>query len=132
MPRTRIGIALVAGFLMVAPASAALAQPEPTNPGRGVADLVSAPTPASKARNVFAGRLDDLARHNGMSGADLRNALKDSTAWVDQDARLYYVEPVAPDAARSQPTRSAKRPPKPGVAPTAPALSSLPGSNRTI
>lgn len=134
MRKFRIGVAIVAGIAMIAPASAAVAQSRADDPDRPVAEIVSAATPASKAKEIFSGRVDDLARHNGMSMRTMRAVLDDDTAWVDEDARLYYEEPMAADAQKAPQARVSKRPGKTtgGAAPTAPALSSLPGANRTI
>lgn len=131
-------VVIGAAAALIVPATVAGAVPGAAAPDRpGVAAMVDRPTPGVKAASVFAGRMDDLARHNGMPVAELRKVLtSDRTSWVDRDARLYYVEPMSPEmqAAAASGKPAAKKPPKPpvGDGPVAPALSSLPGSNRVI
>lgn len=124
----RIGAVVTAGLAVLVPAAIAAASPS-TGRDRPLPDLVDRSIRGSDAARVFAGRLDELARHNGMAVAQLREALvDDATSWVDRDARLYFVEPTARGA-------SAKpvRPPKGGGGtPVAPALSSRPGSSRVV
>jgi hypothetical protein len=75
-------------------------------------------------------RLPEAARRNGMSGETLRLLLlDDQTAWLDEDAKLYYQEPAATEGAASSST---------AVAPASYDLNqtfllhSKPGSRRTI
>ena len=138
MTRSRIAVTVATGVALLVPAAAAVGSPageRGTSDRPALAALVDRPVPGAVAAHVFAGRIDELARHNGMSGAQLREALvDDATSWVDQDARVYYVEPVAPGVQQA-PGDKGKRPPKPppgGTSPVQPAHSSRPGSNRVI
>jgi len=125
-----------AAAALLIPATVAGAVPGSAEPDqRGVAARIDRPTPGAKAAELFAGRLDELARHNGMPVAELRKVLtSDRTSWIDQDARLYYVEPMSPEMQAASGREASRKPPKPpvGVAPVAPAHSSKPGSNRVI
>lgn len=140
MSRFPVSTAVVVGaaaalLLPATVAGAATSAAEPDRPG--VAAMIDRPTPGAKAAQQFAGRMDDLARHNGMPVAELREVLtSDRTSWIDQDARLYYVEPMSPEmeAAAAAGKGTTRKPPKPpvGADPTAPAHSSKPGSSRVI
>ena len=144
MSRLTLAAIVGASAALIIPAAGAVAVPSAGDPApgqRGVAALIDRPTPGAQAGRLFAGRLDELARHNGMPIAELREVLSsDRTSWVDQDARLYYVEPMSPEMqalAAADGKASAGKPSRQpqalvGSEPVAPALTSLPGANRVI
>ena len=56
-------------------------------------------THGQQAIQLLGDDLADAAALNGMSASQLRQVLRqDSTAWLDENAHMYYVEPVAPAA----------------------------------
>ncbi|MFC7485202.1 zinc-dependent metalloprotease family protein [Knoellia sp. CPCC 206453] len=144
MSKLSLAVIVGASAALIIPAAGAVAAPSASDPApgqRGVAALIDRPTPGAQAGRLFAGRIDELARHNGLPATQLREILaSDRTSWVDEDARLYYVEPMSPEMvaqAASRARANTRRPPKPpqpptGAGPIAPALSSLPGASRVI
>lgn len=50
----------------------------------------------SEALHHLGARADGVARSHGQSESDWRMLAADQTAWLDQDANLYFVEPTAP------------------------------------
>ena len=95
-----------------------------------VASLVDRTLTGRQALDTLAGRIDDLARRNGLDRAVLRTALSsDRTIRVDADARIFYVEPEATGAQRRGPDSSLDAA---ALAADAFSLHSLPGANRVI
>jgi hypothetical protein len=117
---------------LVAPG--AEATPSQARAGRDrLPDLVTGrdrPFHGRVAVELLADRLPEAARRNGMAPERLREVLvEDSTAWLDDDARLFYQEPARTESAPASPTAEAA-----AVAPLAQTflLHSKPGSQRTI
>jgi hypothetical protein len=95
-----------------------------------VASLVDRTLTGREALDRLEGRIDDLARRNGLDRAVLRTALaSDRTIRVDADARIFYVEPEATVAQRRGPDSTLDAA---ALAADAFTLHSLPGANRVI
>jgi len=94
-----IAAALLAGGLAVPAATAG--NPPP------LTDVVDHPVTGSAALDAFAGRVDDLADRNGYGPAAFREILAaDPTSRIDQDARLFYEDKVAPKSTWTSPSAS--------------------------
>jgi Fibronectin type III domain len=96
--------ALLAGAVVAPGVSAAKVSPHPGEsgkvPDRRVVDHVRGPVHGRAAVQSLGERLPLAARRNGMSTDRLRELLlEDETAWLDDDAQLYYRDPAATESA---------------------------------
>jgi len=121
--------AVTAALCLTAPQASATGQPPPSP--KPVESLVDKPVPGSVALQRFAGRMGDLARRNGMSESLLTSVLRtDRTSWIDQDARLFYVDDAVPGAMRGADSPAKIQPAQ--LAADVFALHSHPGADRVI
>ena len=100
-----LGALLLAGAVVAPGVSAATVSPRPGEPGnvsdRRVADHDKGPAVhGRKAVQALGDRLPQAARRYGMAPDRLRELLlEDETVWLDDDAQLYYRDPVATEGA---------------------------------
>lgn len=125
--RSIFGVTVAVGLTFSGAATAAAPERGPAAE-KPVAELVSQTVTGKKALQIFAGRIDDLSRRNGLSSQRMYDVLRsDASSRIDRDARLFFVEPVAPEATRDDQAAVPAR-----LAADAFALHSKPGSRRVI
>lgn len=121
--RSRVGLAglLVGVVLALLHAPSGVAAPGHSD------SLMPDRARGARALELLGERLPEAARRNEMSAPQLRALLlRDRAAWLDQEGRVFYVEP-APSAQPSEATAQAPHPYDKTF-----ALHSKPGSQRTI
>ncbi|CUR58096.1 exported hypothetical protein [metagenome] len=133
LPRRLAGTVVLA-LLASTPSVGAVAQTDP-DPGRGqdthltaAPRLLDGPARGERAIRRLGDRLAVAAARNDLRAGELRSLLRnDTTAWVDEDGRVYFVEPAPEASGPGAPTA-------PAVAPLSETFSlhSNPGASLTI
>lgn len=89
------GVALLAPVTAVSAVSAAPSQLPQSAIGAACTPLLAAQANGERAITELGTKLPEAARRNGITAAELRTQLADSTFWLDECARGFYVEPTA-------------------------------------
>ena len=124
-------VSIIAAATLASAAITAGAFATPASDDEPLTQLSTQTVRGERALDTYAGRVDNLARRNGLETDQLRQILADdSTSRIDSDARLFYVEPTAPRRART--TKAESGVARADVPEDVFALHSRPDSHRVI
>jgi hypothetical protein len=95
-PVFAVGATLALGLTLVGTVEATSARPADDGAVAAGDDLLNRPAYGRQALRRLGSDLAEAARVNDLATQDLRSILRtDRTAWLDEDGRMYYVEPDA-------------------------------------